>query len=168
MIRMFNRETTTDWESESVVVELTHQEMILAGMVGVQRQAENAVVSRFNKANAPPQMAWRNHVCGALGEMAVAKWLGDYWSGAVGDLSVADVGKHQVRWAGRQPPELVVRPGDSPEDNYILVTGPGPPVQLVGWIEGELAFQKNAEPRGGRPPAHFVPWNETRLMRDLP
>ena len=84
-------------------VKLSEREMLLAAASGVQREVEclrkldsgkNAILE-YEKNNCPVGSGglWNNHIEGALGEFAVAKFLGLY-PGAITNRNATDVGEH--------------------------------------------------------------------------
>lgn len=105
---------------------------------------------------------WSVHIEGACAELAVAKALGVYWNGSVNNFGGPDLfhpikGNIQVRLAGSHG-QLIVRPGDSPSDIWVLVTGKSPNYVVHGWILGKDAKRPEwLKDYGGRPPAYFVP-----------
>lgn len=60
---------------------LTPWEMMLAAQAGVMRQVENLKRGRAAFYGAGNLNDWQYHVEGCLGEFALAKFLGVYWSG---------------------------------------------------------------------------------------
>lgn len=110
------------------------------------------------------------HVLGALGELAVCRYLG-----YVGELTVdtyktaADVGQYEVRTRSRPNYELIVRDDDPNDAVFILVLKDGPVFRIKGWIRGRDAKRAEWVQRyGGRPPAYFVPHASMRVMGTLP
>lgn len=99
------------------------------------------------------------HVEGALGELAVAKALGMYWSGSINGFRAPDVGQSiQVRTRSRHDYDLIVRDSDADEAAFVLVTGSAPEYHVRGWMRGALAKRDEyRQEHGGRPPAYFVP-----------
>lgn len=119
-----------------IVVELTESEAMQAALVAVQRQVQNLFAGRRDANHAPQTTGWDFHIQGAAGEMAFAKWCGEYWSGSLGDLNAADVGARQVRTTSYPYGHLLLKGRDKPDDVFVLVTGRIPTFTLVGWIFG--------------------------------
>jgi hypothetical protein len=124
---------------------------------------------------------WGAHIDGACAEMAVAKHLGLYWTGAPNVYRKApDVGPYQVR--GRplvthnpKPTDnrMIIRPRDKPlEEPYqiwIAVATECPHYHLMGWIYGKYAVQDQwLEGYGPKPKAWFIPYEELNRMAKLP
>jgi hypothetical protein len=142
-------------------IELTRDEMMMAANGGVLRQID-ALLKRRQDQFRPPD-PWKNHIYGALGEMALAKARDHYWFPAYDHPSKveADVGKNwQVRSHDRPNGELIVRERDRDDQAFVLaVLDDLPTVKLIGWIWGRDAKQDRfARPAdAGKPPAWFVP-----------
>ena len=131
-------------------VRLTEREMLLAASSGVQREVEclrklsggESVVSEYEKNNnqVGPGGLWNNHIEGAMGEFAVAKFLGLY-PGGITDKDATDVGEHyEVRTRPLEYQELFVKKKDKPDKYYILVQGSFGDYTLKGWITGFEVF----------------------------
>lgn len=151
-----------------VPVRLTWSELMQAAQVGVMRQVQNLREGRVDRYGASDLNGWTPHIEGAIGEMAVAKWMGLYWSGALGDLDADDVGQLQVRASAGQSARLILHPSDPDDRAFVLVTGRGPAVQINGWIVAEDGKQQQwwTDPAGGRP-AFFVPQAALRCITEL-
>lgn len=79
-------------------------------------------------------------ILGMLGEMAVAKHLGIYWSGnKVGDYKSPDVGAFQVRTTIHNGGHLRVEIDDNPEEKFILISAKPPLFKIHGWFYGREA-----------------------------
>jgi hypothetical protein len=133
--------------------------MIVAATIGSLRQIENIANARHGRNGETGRQDWQLHIEGAMGEQALAKWLGMFWSGQVGDLSAADVGKRvEARTTNRQNGRLILHDWDRDDGYYFLVIGQNGIYRIAGWMRG--AFGKAAEfwgdPVGGRP-AYFIP-----------
>jgi hypothetical protein len=141
----------------SLLVELTPAELLLASTVGCMRQVANLRDGRRDAHGAQRESGWQLHVEGACGELAVAKALGLFWSGSIGNLRAADVGEVQVRTRSRDDYDLIVHPSDPDGAAFVLVVGTAPRFKLVGWLPGrEAKHQRHwLDPAGGRP-AFFV------------
>jgi hypothetical protein len=151
-----------------IPVRLERHEFVHAATLGVQRQVDNVLKGRTDQHGADERDAWGLHVRGACGELAVAKALNRFWSGALGNLRAADVGPYQVRHTLRQTNGLRLHHAD--EGVFILVTGDPPNLCVRGWLEA--CEGKHArfwgDPTGLDRPAFFVPQHLLRPMEDLP
>lgn len=138
---------------------LTESEIILAGSVCVQRYAQNLSRGKKEMYGAEDSRGFQYMMDGALGEIAVAKWLGLYWNGQVGNLLAADVGSIQVRATRRAPPDLILHPRDKDEDVFVLVGLTGNQAIIFGWCLGvEGKDRRYWEDRYNNDrPAYFVP-----------
>lgn len=134
-------------------VKLSTQEMAAAAMVGVRRKVmslKRQETAGHDKSN------WSDEIEGAMGECAVAKALGIYWSPEVNVFKVPDVGDLHVRQTTHLNGKLIYRPGDA-DGVYILVRGSLGDYDVVGWKHSnECADSKYLQAPNGRPPAYFV------------
>ena len=140
-------------------VVLTESEIIIVGSVCVQRYAQNLTNGKREMYGAEDYRGFQYMVDGAFGEMAVAKWLGLYWNGAIGNLTAADVGNIQVRATRSNPPELILHPRDKDEDVFVLVGLERNQALIFGWCLGfEGKDECYWEDRHGKGrPAYFIP-----------
>lgn len=139
----------------SVVVTLTESEIMLAGTVMVQRHAQNVTKEREEKYGAEDNLIEPN-MTGALGEIALAKHLNIYWSGALGKMRAKDVGVYQVRASLRRNPSLVLHDEDKDEDVFICASVDRNRVTLLGWLRARDGKQKRFWRTDVRGPAYFV------------
>ena len=143
-----------------MIVELSSREMIQGAFVGMMRQVENVKKQRPDAYGADASRGWQIHIEGCLGEMAFAKHMGLYWSGA-NEFQAHDVGEYEIRTTPRNFGDLILHPGDDDDAKYVLVTGHNGIYEVRGWIFGKEG--KNQEwwrdPLGNRP-AYFVPQRE--------
>jgi hypothetical protein len=155
--------------TDAIDVTLTWHEVQLAADVAVRRQVQNLARARQHKHGASDRRSWQMHVEGCIGEIAVAKGLGLYWSGALGNLEADDVGPLQVRTTAYPTGRLVLHKDDDPAKAFILVTGEAPQLRLAGWMFGREA-QVDAywsDPQGTDRWAFFVPQSALRPMAEL-
>ena len=131
-------------------VRLSEREMLLAASSGVQREVEclrklnngENVVSEYEKNNnqVGPGGLWNNHIEGAMGEFAVAKFLGLY-PGAITDKEATDVGEHyEVRTRPLRYQELFIKKDEKEDKYYILVQGAYGRYTVCGWISAYEVF----------------------------
>lgn len=141
-----------------MTVTLTPYEVQMGATVGLRRHLE-ALELRLPDRHGYQGDGWGIHIEGALGELALAKYLGKYWDGSVNTFKrQGDVGQIQVRTRSRDDFELLVRPDDRDEDIFVLVVGQAPRYRVVGWIRGSEAKRPEwQQTYGQRPPAYFVP-----------
>lgn len=145
----------------SVQVELTWYELNFCAHVGVRRFTD-AMREKGGKNRWRPYDngdGWVHHIEGAAGEMAVAKFLGVYWSASIGTYRHGgDVGVWQVRTRLKPHYQLLVRPKDPDGVRFFLVRGVSPVFTIVGWMMGgEAKREEWLHEHGGPPAAYFVP-----------
>lgn len=150
-------------------VTLEWYEYELAAQVGLRRQLES-IKQGLQDAHGFSGPGWDQNVEGAIGEMVVAKALGIYWDGSVNTFKAPDFPPNlQVRTRPKEHHKLIVRPFDSMDDTFILVTGKCPNYVVRGYINGgdtrnqEWLFDEG----NGRPPAFFVPHEELSPIKEL-
>lgn len=140
-------------------VVLSWPEVLRAATVGVLRRI-NGLKHRLPEVYGSPNgAAWDADVVGALAEMAVAKFLGVYWEGALHPQGrdEGDAGAFQVRATTIPAGALILHERDADDARFHLVIVNGATCTLAGWTTGaegkrpEFWFAK--APR----PAFFVP-----------
>lgn len=152
-------------------ISLTWAEVLTAAYIGTMRNVQSLRGNWTPGADVGVDNSWTPNIEGAAGEMAVAKYLGMYWSGAVGDPQADDVGPFQVRTnASRKYDDLILRPRDKPERIYISVLSFLPQFTICGWIGGAEGKQEKwlRDGTAGRPPCFFVPRTSLKPMSLLP
>lgn len=151
-------------------ITLAPSEVLQGALGGAMRYVQNLRKQRRDKHGAEHESGWDTHINGALGEVAVAKWLGRYWDGmgALGDLHAGDVRGVQVRWRSKAWYDLILHVDDEDDLPFVLVTGDAPKFRLHGWLLGHEGKRPCfwADPAGGRP-AFFVPKADLRPMAAL-
>lgn len=154
-------------------VTLTPQELNQASFLGLSRQYK-AMTSQNRDSvwEKPYHESLSAHVVGAMGEMAVAKWLGIWYSFSEGtyktdtDLS----GDLEVRTRTNTDWSLLVRPQDKDESKFVLVTtSDGNSLILHGWISGAEAKKDEwVRDWGNRGrPVFSVPQEALKEMQEL-
>lgn len=140
-------------------VQLTLSEILIGSFVGVMRHVQD-MKRKYEDAHGGDGNLkdWQVDCEGALGEMALAKHLGFYWSGNIGNVKAPDVGPYEVRTAGEHWHHLLLHPTDKDDRPYVLVTGKDGRYRLQGWILGRDGKQQRwwKEKVNGRP-CFFVP-----------
>jgi hypothetical protein len=140
------------------MIKLTDSEVEMAAQVGLRRQLE-ALRKGLPDKHGYEGDGWGIHIEGALGELALAKFLGVYWDGSVNTFKTkGDLGETEVRTRSRSDYDLIVREDDREDAVYVLVVGKAPAYRVVGWMLGKEAKQDRwVRTYGGRTPAYFVP-----------
>ena len=154
-------------DAKTSTVTLTWHEAAMASHVGWMRQLA-AIKAGKQDCHGYDGEGWSEHIEGACGEMAVAKFLGVYWDGSVNTWKANDLPGLQIRTRSRHDYDLIVRPGDDDQAVWVLVTGRCPEYRVHGWITGSEA--KRAEwlrNYGGRPAAYFVPAWQLRGIEEI-
>src|SRR5262249_2331674 len=130
----------------TIEITLTWAEILLAANVGVMRNVQSLKLGRRRMDSLATQFggqdyAWSANIEGAAGEMAVAKHLGMFWSGAVGDITANDVGPYQVKTnTSRKWDDLILREWNDRRKIYIGVLSFVPKFVITGWIVGTEAM----------------------------
>lgn len=151
-----------------IQVTLGSRELLLAAEVGAWRHIESRRSALTNKVGYEG-FGWHTDVEAACAEIAVARALNLYWSGAVDGARSKDVGfRYQVRHTTRPDGCLILRETDAAEDIYILVTGASPSLVIRGWVEGYEGKAPSFWKVDVQSPAWFVPQSALYRMENLP
>lgn len=146
---------------------LTWHEVALASHVGWMRNI-SSMRDKRTKGAGLTTAGWTEHCEGACGELALAKKLGLYWNGSIDTFSANDLPGLQVRTRSRPEYELIIRPQDSDDAIWVLLTGQSPEFWVRGWIRGREAKQKEwLRSYGNRPEAYFVPTDRLHPVEEL-
>jgi hypothetical protein len=148
-----------------VIIELNANEVLVAGYVGMRRNAEATYKKR--KSRFPEKRVgelWGFHIEAAHAELAVCKYLNIYWGFGVNTFHTPDVVNTnlEIRWSSRS--DMKVRPDD---DGFVVsVTGKCPTYEIKGWLPASQAKQEmylyNKEPI-----CYFVPHEDLRPIEEL-
>jgi hypothetical protein len=145
-------------------VELTPRETATAVDVARRRLEENRALGRRKRRGGGGGPG--EHSQGALGEAAVAKYMGlwnEWLRTAVGNIHARDVGKFDVRTTSPRL-SLILHEDDQPDTPYILVYDRRPVFELVGWNYPRTVRRPEFwQTRTGRP-CYFVP---PKALRDV-
>lgn len=155
------------WEG-IVLITLTWLEVVQAATVGLMRRIKNQQLETPGANGIPAEApVWDVDIEGACGELAAARALGLYWSGAAGVAKLPDVGGSvEVRTAAQG--RLILRPDDPDDRRFVLVIGRVPTFDVCGWIyAGDGKRPEYAKAPNGRPPAWFVPRSRLRPITEL-
>lgn len=154
--------------NEKIKIKLRYSEALLAAIVGIIRQLEDILKNRVPAHGATNFDCWGYHIGGAMGEMAVAKWLNVFWSGKLGILTPGDVGDFEVRTRALHWHDLIIYEKDLPESKYILVTGHKFVYTIRGWLYGHEGQKKEywKDPGTGRE-NFFIPQEKLRDINTL-
>ena len=155
-------------------IKLTDHNLFVAGIIGCSRHVKGAKKQgQFGVNNAT--LGWQINCDGACGEMALAKWLGVWYDGALGDFTAADVGNYEVRTNPNEWGDLILREKDPDTSVFVLVLSHNAPRFLLrGWMYGYEGKQERYYRSGSkhkqedRPKAFFVPQRALKPMEELP
>lgn len=129
-------------------------------MAGVERQIQNLAKNRKPAHGAGRKNDWQLHIEGIMGEMALAKYFGLYWSG-VGRLRDFDVGNVDVRTRPHERSRLILHKEDPDDRCFFLVLGVNGCYRIRGWIQARDGKREEwwDDPVGGRP-CYWIPQEE--------
>ncbi len=148
-------------------IALTWYEMLHGSRVGAMRLVQ-VIDEKRSPMHGQKGYSWQNAIEGTLAELAVAKGLGLYWAGIVGDFKAPDVGPLQVRYTDRPTGHLLLHDSDKDADLCVFVIGGFGKYKLVGWCQ--IGAVKRPEfwkdPTGSRP-CYFVPQSALSPMEEL-
>jgi hypothetical protein len=144
-----------------IVVMLTIGEMMEAATTGCARHIKSVFDKRKGRARAEEEKGWQINIEGAAGEIALAKWRGEYWEAHIDNFDGGDVGKDQVRTTKHPGGHLILREKDRGDDIFYLLTGESPRFVIRGWILGrEGKREKYFGTPNNRPKVWWVPQSE--------
>lgn len=156
-------------ERNIVEIRLTFYEVMSAALVGTMRQVDNLKKGKRHRYGTDNADSWTKHIEGACAEMALAKHLGLFWSGNVGDHDAPDVAGFQVRQTAYATGHLMLHPDDKDHEIFVLATGTAPKFVLRGWLlAGDGKHEQHwRDPTKQNKPAYFVPQNLLHGMTSL-
>lgn len=128
----------------SVYVQLVEKDADRAAIAGVRRELR-AIRDGLKDRYGWERDGWKQHVEGAMGELAASFALGMPWSGEdIDQFKGADIGENvQVRYRPGNYKDLSLRHGDKKSDVFVLVLPADPRnfiFEVVGWIDGKEAM----------------------------
>ena len=146
-------------DENSLSVTLTPEEYEWAKSIGLKRNSEAKKQGRSDAHGLTGTSGEKQHIEGACGELAFAKWLGVVWPATVNTYQQGgDVGNIQVRTRSRLEYDLLVRKNDKDGALFILMQGQSPTFRVAGGLWGKQCKNEIwSKGYGGRPPAYFVP-----------
>lgn len=155
-----------------VTIQLTPAELQVAAQVGIGRQYHSMLRGNRDIVNDKGYLdAVSIHILGALGEAALAKHLGCWWSFSEGTYGRQADLVQNIEARTRKDPrhDLIVRPDDRDDALFVLVTGQGSSFTIVGYLRGSAAKQPQwlRDYGGHGKPAYFVPQAHLRGITTL-
>jgi len=152
------------------IVKLTKFEAQVACMIGCERRLTN----RYKEVGAKDYVkevqfelgGFERDIQAAAAECAFAKARDKYWDFSVNTFKKPDVGDIQIRHTIRNGGKLIVRPDDSDDEIFVLVTGEIPEFTIRGYMRGSEAKQDQfiSNPGGGKP-CWMVPQDNLRPVK---
>lgn len=151
-----------------MIVQLTAEELVLGSMSGIMRHVRSLKEGRTGVNQQPAHLAWQVKIEGALAELAVAKALGGYWSGA-SSRGASDSGELEVRMTRYPHGCLFLHRHDKADVRYILAVGLNGTYKVAGWLWGHEGQQEKYWRRVSeeRQPAFFVPQSDLHPLTEL-
>lgn len=148
-----------------MLIQLTPSEMFMAAQVGVMRQVENVKAGRVPAHGCGDANNWQIHCEGAMGECALAKALGIYWTGK-GRLRAPDVGEVDVRTTEIPSGRLILHKEDPDDRAFYLLIGVNGRYEVKRWCYGREGKKDEfwEDPTGKGRWAYFVPQSELRRI----
>lgn len=148
------------------IITLTESNLSFAAHVGAQRRIAGVMRQAPGKYGIDNRNGWQWDIEGAIGELAVAKYLNLFWDGAFGDYLAKDVDELQVRATSLQSGNLILHQEDGNDDTFILAIIELPAVFLHGWISGTVG-KAEENWRETERPAYFVSREKLHAMQIL-
>lgn len=149
-------------------VQLTKDEIYQAALCGVFRQVENIFDEDRPDVHGAKNnsTAWKRHIEGAMGELALCKEKGWYWGGK-GKICGPDVAASnvEVRTTRHAFGSLILHKEDPPDKVFWLLTGQFGKYEVRGWILAKNGQQEKywSDPQKSDRFAYFVPQSELTL-----
>lgn len=130
----------------SVYVKLEKEQADRAAIAGVRRELR-AIHEGLRDRYDWERDGWKQHIEGAMGELAASFALNMPWSGEdIDQFKGADIGENvQVRYRPGNYKDLSLRHGDKKTDIFVLVLPADPKnfiFEVVGWISGKDAMSE--------------------------
>ena len=161
-------------------VSLSLAEIQIGAMVGIQRQIREIGQSEDRKKilevymrrhNDPSSEGlWSNAVEGALGELAVSKYLNQYHTGMTSHWGT-DVGRNiEVRTRRKSNYQLFIKSTDKDMHFYVLVTGSFGEYILQGFMPSSYAFTRKDwfhDNNGTTNRAFWIPNHQLKPISEL-
>lgn len=164
--------STTTGHNSDIIIPLSHQELTTATLVGVRRQLSAIECGRqhWGVLASSEDLAFENHIIGAMGELAAARYFNLFWDDHVGEIDGGDIGgviEVRTRRALGSGLDLAMRNKDLSKalKPFVLVHANPPKFRLIGWLHGDEAWRigKPNDKTGLR----YVPVGSLRAIADL-
>lgn len=154
-----------------IEIRLEYGERQYAVLVGLlfQSRAENG--NYKNKGDGYTKFELLcNHIAGAMGEIAVCRWLHCYYEPRDKQFSGPDIGeKISVRAITKRHYRMLVRPDDNDDECVVCVLIEPPMTYIIGWMWARDAKQEKwlDDPKK-RGVAYWVPQSQLKPLEDWP
>lgn len=153
-----------------ITIDLSWSEVHQAAQTGTNR-CLNALRKGLKDAHGYEGFGFDISIQGALGEIALAKYLNVYWDQYNSKRETwyeGDVGSFEVRTIRKRHHNLTLHQRDRDNRAYILACAEPPTVLLLGWIMGKDGKLEKywTEPQKGRP-CFLFPRNKLKPMGEL-
>ena len=111
-----------------------------------------------------------NYILGAVGEYAVAKYLGKFYDGNVGNLNAVDVaGEFEVKTTPVLGGHLIIKPEAKDSRPFVLAIVEDMTVRLPGWMTGtDIKNEKYKRADQYDRVTYWVPQSDLHPMSTLP
>jgi hypothetical protein len=159
--------------TKPIIFTFTKEELEQALREGERRQAVNEQSGLRGRNGGPRygKLAHEIHLLGAMGEMAVASYLGlkqHLYLETRPRRGSDDLPGIDVKTRSRHRYDLIVQKNEDPLKKFVLVTIENQETIIRGWCLGEDAMKEEfwADPARGRP-AYFVPQATLRPIEEL-
>jgi hypothetical protein len=152
----------------AVDIELTQMEQYVAAQIGIARTMRNRRLGNTPRFGQKVENTWANDIEGAMGEMALAKFLGVYWTENSAPQA-PDVGENdEVRTTEYVNGHLLLHKCDHDDRRYWLLTGVNGKYVVRGWLFGR---EKDDDPDWWRGeidrPCYYVPQDDLRAPEEV-
>jgi hypothetical protein len=150
-----------------MIVELDINELYVALMVGGRRRIESLCAGREDTKYYAVENALESDIQAAGSELAYAKFRNVHWNAGVDTFKGPDIGTNvQIRHSKLPHASLILRPADSDDEYYVLVTGEFPIFKIVGWLKGvDAKHEEFLKSPGRKAAAWFVPQNKLKPFK---
>ena len=153
-----------------VEIQLSPGDVAYATIEAVSRYNFNRARGNDESGSAAPTWVEQlsRDVSGALGELAIGRWVDKFPFAIFADRKLGDVGEFEVRTTAYSTGRLLIGPNDNPERKYLFVTLPNfHTANIVGWMWGYEAQQDCYWDTKMRIPTYSVPQKDLHTPASL-
>jgi hypothetical protein len=140
-------------------IHLNWSQMAIAMAVAGMRNIANVLRDKKSVHGEEEEGSWQRYVEGCFSEIALARYLGMYWDGKVGDPTPGDVGDNECRVTNRPNGRVIVHDTDPDDARVYLLIGLNGKYKIVGWMLCKDAKRPEwwKDPTGLNRHAYFAP-----------